>query len=64
MKRKVKMGRGKVKIPLECPKCGNEDLCIDNCEGMECMSCGCWFDCEPDGAVIWARSARPNEELL
>jgi len=64
MKYQVKMGRGKVKIPEECPKCGSEDLCIDNCEGMECMECGCWFDCDPCGTVIWARSARPNEELL
>lgn len=61
MKRKVKISKGKIPIPKECPKCLSKDLCIDNCEGMECMDCGCWFDCDPDGTVIWARLVRPLE---
>lgn len=59
MKRKVKMGKGKIPIPQECPRCDSDDLCIDNVEGMECMKCGCWFDTDPDGSIIWARATRP-----
>jgi hypothetical protein len=61
MKRKVKISRGKIPIPKECPKCASKDLCIDNVEGMECMDCGCWFDTDSDGTVIWARLIRPVE---
>jgi hypothetical protein len=48
-------------LPAECPSCSSDDLCIDNVEGMECMACGCWFDAEPDGTVIWARMSRPAD---
>jgi hypothetical protein len=56
MKHRVKMADN---LPTECPRCESDDLCIDNCEGMECMKCGCWFDTEPDGSLLWARDARP-----
>jgi|GEM_PF-3167748 len=52
---------GADKLPSECPKCSSEDLCIDNVEGLECMQCGCWFDSDPDGAIVWARASRPIE---
>lgn len=47
--------------PTQCPKCEGEDLCIDNVDGYECLSCGCWFDIESNGRVIWARPERPME---
>lgn len=59
MKKSVKIGDDK--LPEECPKCDGTDLCIDNVEGLECLECGCWFDAESDGTVIWARSSRPAE---
>ena len=59
MKRQVKMTQEKHPIPAECPKCGSDDLCIDNVEGMECMKCGCWFDALHDGSIEWARNSRP-----
>lgn len=59
MKRKVKIGEDN--LPAECPKCEGTDLCIDNVEGLECMECGCWFDTEEDGGVIWARASRPAD---
>lgn len=58
MERKVKMADD---LPCNCPRCDADDLCIDNDEGMECMECGCWFDTEPDGTVIWARNNRPAD---
>lgn len=61
MKTVVKIGDDK--LPSECPKCNGTDLCIDNVEGLECLECGCWFDAEPDGTVIWARSSRPVEHF-
>jgi len=59
MQRKVKIGKDGT--PDECPKCDSDDLCIDNVEGMECMKCGCWFDADTDGNIIWARTMRPME---
>jgi len=51
-------------LPAECPNCDETDeLCIDNVEGMECLECGCWFDAEPDGTIIWARRSRPVDLL-
>ena len=47
----------------ECPKCGSDELCIDNVEGLECMKCGCWFDTTPEGQILWARTMRPMEML-
>lgn len=61
MKRTVDMIPGQVPIPKECPKCESTDLCIDNAEGMECLTCGCWFDTEVNGTVIWARLNRSVE---
>jgi hypothetical protein len=61
MKSKVPIGDDK--LASECPKCGGDDLCIDNVEGLECMTCGCWFDHAPDGEIIWARPVRPMEIL-
>jgi len=60
---KLKVQIGEDKLPSECPKCDGTDLCIDNVEGLECLECGCWFDTEPSGIVIWARAARPAEIL-
>jgi len=48
-------------IPDECPRCGSDDLCIDNIHGMECMNCGCWFDCDSVGAVQMAFDSRPMD---
>lgn len=48
-------------IPQECPRCDTADLCIDNVEGMECLSCGCWFETDTEGHVIWAYLNRPTE---
>lgn len=59
MKHKVKLD--KKGLPDECPRCESDDLCIDNVEGMECMKCGCWFDTETDGSILWARDARPMD---
>lgn len=59
MKRKLKIGDDQ--LPAECPNCDSTDLCIDNVEGLECMECGCWFDAESDGTLIWARGSRPAE---
>jgi hypothetical protein len=56
--RKVRMADD---LPAECPKCESDDLCIDNVEGMECMKCGCWFDTEPDGQLVWIRANRPAD---
>jgi hypothetical protein len=56
MKHKVIMLDG---LPNECPSCEGTDLCIDNCEGMECMECGVWFDCAEDGTVLFMRANRP-----
>ncbi len=58
MKTKVEMSDG---TAAECPRCGSDDLTIDNVEGLECMECGCWFDTEPDGTVMWARADRPPD---
>ena len=46
-------------IPTECPRCESDNLCICNDEGMECMECGCWFETEPDGSIIWAYASHP-----
>lgn len=61
IKRKVRLGEDG--LARECARCdGPEDeLCIDNVEGIECLSCGCWFDYMDDGTVIWARQSRPLE---
>lgn len=57
MKSKVRMEDD---LPAECPKCESTDLCICNDNGMECIECGCWFDTEPDGAVVWAYGSHPE----
>lgn len=59
MKKKVKIGDDG--LAAECPMCDGTDLCIDNVEGLECLSCGCWFDAMDTGLVIWARTSRPAE---
>lgn len=59
MKREVSLSQEK--IPQECPCCGKDDLCIDNVEGMECLTCGVWFDTDNEGNVIWVRSNRPMD---
>lgn len=59
MKKSVKIGDDG--LAEACPKCDSTDLCIDNVEGLECMECGCWFDTEEDGTVIWARASRPAD---
>jgi hypothetical protein len=58
MKTKVRMEN---ELPAECPRCEaeTEQLCIDNDEGMECLDCGCWFDAEPNGTIVFARHSRP-----
>lgn len=56
MKTKVKMADD---LPAECPKCESDDLCICNDDGMECMRCGCWFNAEDDGSLIWAYGSHP-----
>jgi hypothetical protein len=59
MKKIVKIGDDH--LPEECPKCEGTDLSIDNVEGLECLECGCWFDTEENGQVIWARASRPAD---
>jgi len=59
MKKQVTIGDDK--LASECPQCEGTDLAIDNVEGLECLECGCWFDTEEDGLVIWARASRPIE---
>jgi len=60
MKRAVKVDING--LPVECPRCDSDNLCIDNVEGMECMKCGCWFDTlDSSGTIIWARDARPMD---
>lgn len=62
MKRKVKMEPySGFRLAIECPRCSSDDLCIDNNEGLECMSCGCWFDTDQSGNVLWARDSRPAD---
>ena len=51
-------------LPNECPKCSSSDLIIDNVDGMECADCGCWFDVDDDGNVIWAYDNKPTESFL
>lgn len=46
----------------ECPKClDTENLCICNDDGIECMSCGCWFSTDDSGSIIWAYNSHPIE---
>lgn len=58
---KLKVNMDATGFPMECPRCESDDLCIDNVEGMECMKCGCWFETEFDGSLLWARDARPQD---
>ena len=47
--------------PAECPRCHSDDLCICNDDGLECLACGCWFDCLPDGTLLYARDNHPGD---
>lgn len=52
--------------PVECP---NLELCdtemddpisISSVDGFECVNCGCWFDTDDEGNVLWAYGEAPN----
>lgn len=64
MKRKLKTDENN--HPVECP---NQELCdsemddpisISNIDGFECVDCGCWFDTDEAGNVLWAYDEVPN----
>lgn len=50
--------------PTQCPNeaChAPDEICINNINGFECMSCGWWFDTDKNGVVEWCYSEVPNE---
>ena len=44
----------------KCPRCQNEDPTISSIDGYECDDCGCWFDRDEDGDLIFAYDHLPE----
>ncbi|MFW6046337.1 MAG: hypothetical protein ACOCP4_00840 [Candidatus Woesearchaeota archaeon] len=46
-------------FPLNCPNCNHTRFTIDNSDGLICQNCGCWYDCDDEGELLYAYEKKP-----
>lgn len=47
-------------FPMNCPNCNYTRFTIDNAYGLIYEKCGCWFDCDDEGELLYAYENRPK----